>query len=318
MKKIFCLLTALAISLVLCVSSFAAESGSLVVLGDSIATGYGLPGYVSGDNYSAKDSFGNKLGAQSKDYANFAVDGRTTAELLTALDNSDISEKIKNADSVVVSIGGNDYLVPLFTTLIDAVSKDEELMNLFMNDGSTPGEADVKRLTDKLEPVISEAMNAVDINKTYDNLNGIFGKIRKLNSDCEIVTLTVYNPFEGSKDMAFFDKTSETMLSKLNTKIYAAAGINGVKVVDVYTLFKGKPTEYTNIATMDVHPSKNGHAMIYNKLAELLPAEAQPSAPDAEKPDIAPNPNTGDFGMITALSMAMLCSAIAISTGKKR
>lgn len=309
MKKTLCFVMALAVSLMMCVSAFAADYGSLVVLGDSIATGYGLPGYVAGDNTSAKDSFGNKLGAQSKDYANFAVDGRTTAELLTALDGAEISAKIKKADNVVVSIGGNDYLVPLATALMEAVYKDEELMGLFAS-GSEPTEADVKRLTEKLEPVMQNAVNSVDLNKTYNNLNGIFGKIRQLNPDCEIVTLTVYNPFEGNTNMAFFDKTSETVLAKLNTKIYAAAGINNVKVVDAYTLFKGKPTEYTNIATMDVHPNKSGHALIYSKISALLSGAAGDNTQN--------NPNTGSYGIVVAVGVALLCSGVAVFARKKR
>lgn len=308
MKKIFCLILALAASLMVCAASFAAERKNLVVLGDSITTGYGLPGYVSGDNYSAKDSFGNRLGRYYDNYANYAVDGRTTAELLTALDNAEITAKIQNADSVVVSIGGNDYLVPLFKALIEAVQKDEELMSLFMNDGSTPSEADLKRLAEKLGPVMTDAVNAVDINKTFDNLNGIFSKIKKLNPDCEIVTLTVYNPFEGNKEMEFFDKTSETMTSKLNTKIYAAAGINGIKVIDVYTAFRGNPLKYTNISTMDVHPSVDGHGLIFDKLTEVLGIEVKTEA----------NPETVDFGITTVFCVAMLCSAAAISTRKKR
>lgn len=308
MKKIFCLILALAASLMVCTASFAAERKNLVVLGDSITTGYGLPGYISGDNYSAKDSFGNRLGSCYNNYTNFAVDGRTTAELLAALDSAEITAKIQNADSVVVSIGGNDYLVPLFKALIEAVQKDEELMNLFMNEGSTPSEADVKLLAEKLEPVMVEAVNAVDINKTFDNLNGIFSKIKKLNPDCEVVTLTVYNPFEGSEEMAFFDKTSETMLAKLNTKIYAAAGINSVKVIDVYTAFKGNAVKYTNISTMDVHPSKDGHGLIFDKLTEVLGIEVKAEA----------NPETADFGIPTAACVATICCALAISTRKKR
>ncbi len=321
MKKLFCLLTALAASLMLCVSAFAADNGALVVLGDSIATGYGLPGYKPGDNTSAKDSFGNRLGAQSKDYANFAVDGRTSAELLAAMDNADITEKIKTADNVVISIGGNDFLVPLSLALMEAVTKDEELMGLFMGDNANPSEADVKLLQEKLEPVMRDALNSVDVNKTFDNLDGIFRKIKTLNPDCTIVTFTVYNPFEGNKDMAFFDENAKTLLDKLNAKIYAAAGLNGVKVVDIFTAFKGNAAKYTNISSMDVHPSKDGHALYYEKLLPELSAGGQTSKPADEKPVIAPNapnPGTGDLGMTSAVCAAALCSAIAIGTRKKR
>ncbi len=318
MKKVFCLITALAASLMLCVSASAAEYGSLVVLGDSIATGYGLSGYTAGDNGSAKDSFGNRLGAQSAAYANFAVDGRTSADLLAAMDNADITEKLKTADNVVISVGGNDYLVPLATALMDAVTKDEELMGLFLGENADPSEADVKLLQEKLEPVMLEALNSVDVNKTFDNLDGIFRKIKTLNPDCAIVTFTVYNPFEGNKDYAFFDENAQTLLAKLNTKIYAAAGINGVKVIDINTAFKGNAAKYTNIAAMDVHPSKDGHAVYYEKLLSELSAGEQTGEPTEEKPIIAPNPGTGDLGMTAAVCAAALCSAIAISAKKKR
>lgn len=308
MKKVICLITAFTASLMLCAGSFAAEHKNLVVLGDSIATGYGLPGYTAGDNSSAKDSFGNRLGGFYENYANYAVDGRTTAELLTALDSAEITEKIQNADSVVVSIGGNDYLVPLATALMDAVTKDEELMGLFMGENANPSAADLQLLQEKLEPVMLDAINAVDIDKTFDNLNGIFGKIKKLNPDCEVVTFSVYNPFEGNKDMEFFDKNSQTMLAKLNTKIYAAAGLNGVKVIDVYTAFKGNAEKYTNISSMDVHPSKDGHGLIFEKLAGVLGVDITAAA----------NPETADFGVTAAVCAAALCSAAAISTRKKR
>ncbi len=325
MKKVFCLIMALAASLMLCVSAFAAENGALVVLGDSIASGFGLPGYTAGDNSSAKDSFGNRLGAHFKDYANFAVDGRTSAELLAAMDNADITEKIKTADNVVISIGGNDFLVPLATALMEAVTKDEELMGMFMGENAEPSGADLQLLQQKLEPIMLEALNSVDVNKSFDNLDGIFRKIKTLNPDCEIAVFTVYNPFEGNKDMAFFDENAKTLLDKLNAKIYAAAGLNGVKVIDIFTAFKGNAAKYTNIATMDVHPSKDGHALYYEKLVQTLGVDTKPVEKPAEKPeekpaedpDVSGNPVTGDLGMTTAVCVLMLCSALAIAARKK-
>ena len=81
-----------------------AESGSLVVLGDSITTGYGLDGYTAGDNSSAAGSFANQLSAGYAEYGNFAVDGRTSGELLTALEDEDVSAALAGAETVVISI----------------------------------------------------------------------------------------------------------------------------------------------------------------------------------------------------------------------
>ncbi|MBP5604511.1 MAG: hypothetical protein J6X60_03065, partial [Ruminiclostridium sp.] len=55
----------------------AADTNDLLVLGDSIATGYGLEGYIPGDNTSAAGSFANKLSASYDSAVNLAVDGRT-------------------------------------------------------------------------------------------------------------------------------------------------------------------------------------------------------------------------------------------------
>lgn len=318
MKKVFGLLTALATAFVLCVNSFAAEKGTLVVLGDSIASGYGLPGYTSGDNSSAKDSFANKLGAQFIGYSNFAVDGRTSAELLAAMDSADMTAKIKNADDVVISIGGNDYLVPLASAILTATTTDDELIDMLLNGGDKPSDADLKRLQEKLEPVIRDAVNSVDINKTFDNIDGILRKIKALNPDCEIVILTVYNPYEGNKDMPFFDENAKTALDKLNTKIYAAAGLNGAKVADIHTAFKGNAAKYTNIASMDVHPNKDGHALIYSKLSELISSGSTTTAAGGGKEEPEPSPPTGNTGMTVVVCAAIFCSIVAISTKKDR
>lgn len=56
MKKILSIFTAAAVAAA-CAAAASADDRALVVLGDSITSGYGLDGYVSGDNYSAVQSF---------------------------------------------------------------------------------------------------------------------------------------------------------------------------------------------------------------------------------------------------------------------
>ena len=115
MKKFASILTAAAVAASAMTFTASAEGGSLVVLGDSITSGYGLDGYTAGDNTSAADSFANRLAAGYQDYSNFAVDGRTSAELLTALDDADVSAALAGADTIVISIGyldGFNYWYP--------------------------------------------------------------------------------------------------------------------------------------------------------------------------------------------------------------
>ena len=107
-----------------------AESGSLVVLGDSITTGYGLDGYTAGDNSSAAGSFANQLSAGYAEYSNFAVDGRTSGELLTALEDEDVSAALAGAETVVISIGGNDFLQPMISAVMSAAISDPSIKEM--------------------------------------------------------------------------------------------------------------------------------------------------------------------------------------------
>lgn len=127
-RMIPAVLTAAAAISVSALGAAAAEGENLVVLGDSIATGYGLEGYVSGDNASAAGSFANRLSAYYTGYENLAVDGRTSAQLLAALSEEETASALENADDIVISIGGNDLLQPLITGMQMSLMSDPEFM----------------------------------------------------------------------------------------------------------------------------------------------------------------------------------------------
>lgn len=112
MKLLTAIITAAAVAVFSGISA-RAQGGGLVVLGDSIATGYGLDGYSAGDNSSAQGSFANRLGALYPEYDNFARDGLTTEGLLSMTEDGSLSEALSGADTVVLSIGGNDLLMPM-------------------------------------------------------------------------------------------------------------------------------------------------------------------------------------------------------------
>ena len=76
---------------------------NLLVLGDSISTGYGLPGDVSTrQNYS--NLLAKKIAADS--VKNYAVDGATSSDLLSLLTSN--AKLLQDKDLILMSIGGND------------------------------------------------------------------------------------------------------------------------------------------------------------------------------------------------------------------
>lgn len=262
----------------------AAEGENLVVMGDSITTGYGLEGYVSGDNTSAADSFANRLSADYTGYENFAVDGRTSAQLLTALSEEETISALENADDVVISIGGNDLLQPLITGMQMSLMSDPDFMQGIADGTLTEEDITQKMSETSIEEMVETAASSIDLSTTGDNINNIFSGINEVNPDCDIYILTVYDPYDGETEMS----VASDMISELNdTIISSASSYDNVIVVDVYSSFKGNAVEYTNISEMDIHPNKAGHEVIYDLLTNTyIPqndqSEEQPSEPAAE------------------------------------
>lgn len=292
MKKILSIFTAAAVAAA-CAASASADDRALVVLGDSITSGYGLDGYVSGDNYSAAQSFANRLGGEFGSYENYAVDGRTSGELLTALDDADIAAALAGADTVVVSIGGNDFLQPMLGAVQDAVMSDPDLLSAIQGGDVQLDEDNYMQIMSQMMSVMLDAVDAVDVSAIGGNICSILSEISDLNSECQVILLTVYDPFEGVQGMEMMDVAAREKLGELNAEISAEASEHGAQVADVHSAFAGHALDYTNISSMDIHPNKDGHGVIYSLLSDLT--SQQTSAPvGGESAETDGSGNTGD------------------------
>lgn len=242
---------------------------TLTVLGDSIASGYGLSEYTAGNNYSAPLSFGNMLGAEFDNYRNFAVDGRTSRQLLDALivPSGALANAVYDADCVVISIGGNDFLKPMISAVKSAAMGDYELFGAILN-----GEFQAGMLGDYSQRILSSALDAakqVDVEKTADNIRRCVENIQRVNPDAHIILMTVYDPFSGNVLLKAASDVAKERLSVLNAGIMALESEN-VSVIDVNGAFDGKAGEYTNINRLDIHPNADGHYRIYELLREKI------------------------------------------------
>lgn len=330
MKKMISAACAAALALTAASSAASAESydGKLAVLGDSITSGYGLDGYVSGDNTSAADSFSNKLAADFSEYVNLAVDGRTSEELLEALDSDEnVSAAVENAAAMVISIGGNDFLTPMMTAAQTAIMSDPDIMQGIMDGTVTVAEA-MESNMDMINESVVSAAKQVDVQLTVNNIGSIVDKVTEISPDSEIYLLTVYNPFEGVDDMEKYSEAAESILPVLNSGISDIAEQDNVHLIDAYTAFKGHALEYTNIASVDIHPNKAGHEVIYDLICEALPEVTAEEAPEAAEPETqeesaptvsaTPVPDTGNTDTAVYAAAAVLSMAAVISASKKR
>lgn len=309
------------------IHAYAEETSSLLVLGDSITSGYGLEGYASGDNTSAADSFANRLSADFADYTNLAVDGRTSAQLLEAMSEEETVSAAENADDIVISIGGNDFLMPMVTAIQMSMMSDPEILQGIKDGTMTREDFMEKAMETDIEGAVISAVNNVDIGLTEENIGGILDKIYEVNPDVNVYILTVYNPFEDVEGMEAYSDAAETMLPQLNGAIEnAAAEHETAYVIDVYSEFKGHAAEYTNISKMDIHPNKAGHGVIYDMLSEAMQAnapaaeetvsEAVTYAPASDSADASVPTGNADVSVIVAVGA--LAFAAAAVTAKKR
>lgn len=134
---------------------------SIVVLGDSIASGYGVE----------KEQSYSYLVAEKQGYTlkNNAISGYDTADLLTQLnDDEQVITDVEGANVIVISIGGNDFLgkYDLLLTQIITGNMSE------VNDTMANFEA---------------------------NFTKIIQLIKQLNDNSFIIVQTLYNPFYDIK-----------------------------------------------------------------------------------------------------------------------
>lgn len=255
-----------------------AAFGSTTVLGDSIASGYGLADYVPGNDYSALDSSGGLLGAECERYENFAVDGRTSEELLAALSEgaggagNALERSVAQAQNVIVSIGGNDFLQPMLSAVKDRALTDADFFGSIL-DGSFKPEM-IAGYSDGILRAALSAAEEVDAGKTAERIGEIVKRISEINPRARIFLLTVYNPFAGNTIMKAASDVADEKLSELNAHILALQS-ESVVVADVFGAFSGNEAAYTNIGRLDIHPNSAGHYKIYELLYGLMADDSE-------------------------------------------
>jgi len=365
MKKLTALLLALMMVVLMAVPTFAAPKKGMLVLGDSIATGYGLPGYSAASPQLAADSFANKLAAKYKltyghTFYNFAIDGMTSAELASAVsegksqylykenalgvdegtfsrymmvDASSTQVAIKNCDTIVISIGGNDLLRPMFEIIMDYIEDNAALLKMMGIDlesmsgagasglsGIMGGANSTAMLTALTAIFTSEEAQAkfTDAVKAYSaNIATILTSIYALNPGADVYLLCLYNPFDGVEMFASMAELTETFITAMAQSTaavsasFAAKGFSAVPV-QVKDSFDGKAMSLTNILAIDIHPNVQGHEVMYNALSAAIDAPKTSSAGAAVFA-----PSTLDVTIVLAAVSAAV-SVIAVKSVKRR
>ena len=270
------------VSLPLAFAFAAEEKPFYLVLGDSIGYGSGLK--------NSKDACYGRIVADTNgyDYANDAVPGHTTQNLLSRLAVPSVKEHVQNADIISISIGGNNFLLGNIAKVCFDV--------MVMSD------------TSSAEKIIEGF---------YTDYCKIIETIRSLNPDAVILMQTLYNPQTG-----YICEAYQTCIDMLNDAIrrYADGHPGEIEIVDVAAALKDSENDF---AADRIHPSVAGNEKIavevLKKLVELnLGKTAEPvittKGTDIEVPEILSGSMGfyGDILYILARARLVLLSIFSI------
>ena len=214
---------------VLSVAAAAADRPFYLVLGDSIAYGSGLA--------NPKEAVYGKIVADTNgyDYANYAVPGHTTANLMKRMETETVRDAIARADIISISIGGNNFLLGnLNGLLFDGIVK-----------------TDYTRLDE-----IAAGF--------YEDLGAIVAAIRAQNPDTAIVLQTLYNPQTG-----YVGDVYQQGADRLNEKVRAfdTAHPGEILIADVGAALTDSDRDF---AEDRIHPSAAGNEKIARTVLQTL------------------------------------------------
>ena len=228
-KRILAVLLSAVLLLGLAGTAAAADRPFYLVLGDSIAFGSGLS--------NPREAVYGKVVADTNgyDYANYAVPGHTTANLLKRMETEAVRDAIARADIISISIGGNNFLLGN--------------LNALLFDGI------VKQDFTKLDE-IAAGFSA--------DLDTIVNTIRAQNATAAIVLQTLYNPQTG-----YIGDVYQQGADRLNKALRAfdAAHPGAILIADVGAALTDSDRDF---AEDRIHPSAAGNEKIARVVLQTL------------------------------------------------
>lgn len=248
---------------------------NVVVLGDSISTGYGLED-------SSKSYVSVLEHHMNQKVTNLAKDGTTSSELLQLLQgDSTMQSAVAGADVIVVTIGANDILQPVLNNDVVKVDDYDNVYDL-ANAIKDNQIAFQKYLRANMPTAVADANT---------NIDNIILQLKSTNDHAKLVFQTVYDPLSVDQDDTGLSANALSMLSTFsngqmyqylngsaNGGTYIPVGLNQnlqthaqngeIYLADVYNMFLHHAWTNVNIANADVHPTATGHAAIANLLIE--------------------------------------------------
>ncbi|WP_409301075.1 SGNH/GDSL hydrolase family protein [Peribacillus sp. SCS-155] len=206
---------------------------TIVALGDSLTRGTGDEtgkGYVGLVTQDVKQRYkGNVI------VHNLGINGQTSSQLMKQVKQAEVQRQLSSADTVLITIGGNDLF-----------QQGRSLLEF-------------------------EQENIMALQTQYlSNLKSIINDIRKANKEAAIFMVGLYNPFIELDDGA---ETSAVVREWNFQTAETLSAFPKTVLVPTFDLFQLSVDDY--LYTDKFHPNKEGYRLISERVAPLITWEGQ-------------------------------------------
>ncbi len=262
---------------------------TMVVLGDSVASGYRLPDYDDTKDrprsqLSAAVLLSKEIGYDIVDYTKEGSTSKTILEevLIDSADNADRIEVIKNADLITLSVGNMD--------IVRFFGEETPLITELMN-GNIPDAEGAIELISVMAGSLDETTAAI-----AEDLRLVFQRIRELNPTATIAFQNLYNSCE-QVDVSIVKEATRILTLMLNSQTMKVCLEEGVVFVDVYSMLYAHRDEDLILLDCDsledltsgnfeadTHLTARGHE--YVRDAYLLALDLSNTLPEIEGTDL--------------------------------
>ena len=202
---------------------------TVLALGDSLTRGTGDEtgkGYIG----LVTDQLREELNPREIMVYNLSINGQNSSQLLQQLGQKNVIRQVKEANVILMTIGGND---------------------LFQG-GDILKEFSLK----KIQPLQQQYLN---------NLEQIFTNLREHNAEATIFILGLYNPFI---EFEYSDVTNNIVRGWNYATENVTGKFNHIVFVPTFDLFQLSVSKY--LYSDQFHPNQAGYALISNRLAPLI------------------------------------------------
>ena len=279
-KRIFSLFLTAVMAAGMALTTFAAEPTSVLALGDSITTGYGLQS-------PEKERFTALLG-EGYTVNNKAVNGNTVTGIAKQLKTGAITpQEITAADVITITIGGNDLMALLYAKAAAYGTEKGTIEHALLTCSQT--------LLDKNSPdyLVDSTAFTMALSLYQQSLTEVTAVLRQANPDAKIIVATQYNPYMECKGVTLQGVSLNPLyagvedgVNRLNTAILAGAAAGGYHVADVKTAFDAAYSAGSDLSNatpdmaaldLDFHPTAAGHAVLAQAFRTALTNDSMPS-----------------------------------------